>query len=275
MNSHYKLEISAVTDPGVKRTNNEDSIGTEATLGLTMVADGMGGYEGGEIASALAVETILNELPERIEQLKLKHADDDFSEYSIQSMAVRDAIKKSNEIIYNAAQNEPQYQGMGTTIVLALFYDNRLTIAHVGDSRLYRLRDDRLELITVDHTLMQQLIERGFYTVQEARESLNKNLVIRALGTDPEVEVDIQEDIALPGDIYLLCSDGLNDMIDDGEIYLTLKRYNDNLDLAATELVKLANKKGGKDNISVILARPLNAGSATLGWIEKVTDWFF
>jgi serine/threonine protein phosphatase PrpC len=275
MSSHYKLEISAVTDPGVKRTNNEDSIGTEASLGLAVVADGMGGYEGGEIASALAVETILNELQDRIEQLKKKHADDDSIEYSVESLAVRDVIKKSNEIIYNAAKNEPQYQGMGTTIVLALFYDNRLTVAHVGDSRLYRLREDRLELITVDHTLMQQLIQRGFYTAQEARESMNKNLVIRALGTDPEVEVDIQEDIALPGDIYLLCSDGLNDMIDDGEIHLTLKRYNDNLDLAASELVKLANKKGGKDNISVILARPVKTGSATLGWIDKVSDWFF
>lgn len=275
MSSQYKLEISAVTDPGVKRTNNEDSIGTEASLGLTVVADGMGGYEGGEVASALAVQTIMSELPDRIEQLRKQYSDDDPSEYSIQSMAVRDVIKKSNEIIYNAAQNEPQYQDMGTTVVLALFYDTRLTIAHVGDSRLYRLRDDRLELITIDHTLMQQLIERGFYTAEEARESLNKNLVIRALGSDPEVEVDIQEDIALPGDIYLLCSDGLNDMIDDGEICLTLKRYNDNLDLAATELVKLANKKGGKDNISVILARPVKTGSATLGWIDKVTDWFF
>src|SRR5688572_14538434 len=275
MSSHYKLEIAAITDPGVKRTNNEDCIGTEASLGLAVVADGMGGYEGGEIASALAIQTIQNELADRIEQLKKKHSDEASGEYSIQSLAVRDVIKKSNEIIYNAAQNEPQYQGMGTTIVLALFYDNRLTIAHVGDSRLYRLRDDRLELITVDHTLMQQLIQRGFYTAQEARESMNKNLVIRALGTDPEVEVDIQEDIALPGDIYLLCSDGLNDMIDDGEIYLTLKRYNDNLDLAAAELVKLANKKGGKDNVSVILARPVKAGSATLGWVEKVTDWFF
>ncbi|HEX5055957.1 MAG TPA: Stp1/IreP family PP2C-type Ser/Thr phosphatase [Gammaproteobacteria bacterium] len=275
MSPHYKLEISAVTDPGVKRANNEDSIGMEASLGLAVVADGMGGYEGGEVASALAVQTILNELSERIELLRKQHAEADSGEYSIQSLAVRDVIKKSNEIIYNAARNEPQYQGMGTTVVLALFYDNRLTIAHVGDSRLYRLRDDRLELITVDHTLMQQLIQRGFYTAQEARESLNKNLVIRALGTDPEVEVDIQEDIALPGDIYLLCSDGLNDMIDDGEIYLTLKRYNDNLDLAATELVKQANKKGGKDNVSVILARPVKTGSATLGWIEKVTDWFF
>lgn len=275
MSSHYKLEISAVTDPGVKRTNNEDSIGTEASLGLALVADGMGGYEGGEIASALAVQTIMNELPERIEQLKQQHTDEDSGEYSIQSLAVRDVIKKSNEIIYNAARNQPQYQDMGTTVVLALFYDNRLTIAHVGDSRLYRLRDDRLELITVDHTLMQQLIERGFYTAEEARESMNKNLVIRALGSDPEVEVDIQEDIALPGDIYLLCSDGLNDMIDDREIYLTLKRYSDNLDLAAAELVKLANKKGGKDNVSVILARPVKAGSATLGWVEKVTDWFF
>jgi PPM family protein phosphatase len=275
MSSHYKLEISAVTDPGVKRTNNEDSIGTETSLGLAMVADGMGGYEGGEIASALAVQTIMNELPQRIEQLKMQHDGEDSGEYSTESLAVRDVIKKSNEIIYNAAKNEPQYQGMGTTVVLVLFYDNRITIAHVGDSRLYRLRDDSLELITVDHTLMQQLIERGFYTAEEARESMNKNLVIRALGSDPEVEVDIQEDIALPGDIYLLCSDGLNDMIDDREIYLTLKRYNDNLDLAASELVKMANKKGGKDNISVILARPAKTGSAAQGWIDKVTDWFF
>lgn len=164
---------------------------------------------------------------------------------------------------------------MGTTIVSALFYDNRISIAHVGDSRIYRVRDGQLEQISKDHTLLQELVDRGFYTPEEARVSLNKNLVTRALGVDADVEVDIQEDIAFPNDIYLLCSDGLNDMVEDKDIYLTIKEFSDNLQKAAQELVKRANDNGGKDNISVILVRPLKPFPAKKGWMNKVSNWFF
>ncbi len=276
MGPNNKIEVFGETNTGVKRSHNEDCIGTEARLGLAVVADGMGGYKGGEVASALAINTILTDLESTISSRKQQDAGtDEASGYSLESLAVRDTLKKCNQVIYNAAQSQPQYRGMGTTIVLALFYDNRLTIAHVGDSRLYRLRNDELELITVDHTLLQELIAKGFYTSEEAKESQNKNLVTRALGIDPDIEVDLQEDIALPGDTYLLCSDGLNDMVDDRDIYLTLNKYNDNLESAVTELVKLANENGGKDNISVILARPNQEAFTQKSWVDKVVDWFF
>ena len=270
------IEISALSDVGITRTKNEDSIGAQAQSGLVVVADGMGGYKGGEVASSVAINTILGELEACISSRHAENPHDDHdSGFTVYSLGVLDVIKRANQIIYQTAQSQPQYVGMGTTVVMALFYDNRLTIAHVGDSRLYRFRDDKLELITQDHTLLQELIARGVYNTAEAKESQNKNLVTRALGIQADIEVDIQEDIVLAEDIYILCSDGLNDMVDDQAIYLTLKMYNDNLDQAVATLVKLANDEGGKDNISVILARPKRITSSRKGWIDKMVDWFF
>ncbi|MBN1377965.1 MAG: Stp1/IreP family PP2C-type Ser/Thr phosphatase [Gammaproteobacteria bacterium] len=274
MSVSQKIETFALSDSGAKRTHNEDSVATDTRIGLAVVADGMGGYKGGEVASALAVNTIMSELESSLKRRREETADDN-DEFSPESLAVKDVLELSNTIIYNAAQSQPQYGGMGTTVVLTLFYDNRMTIAHVGDSRLYRLRDDKLELVTEDHTLLRELIARGFYSEEEAKESQNKNLVTRALGIEPEVVIDIQEDVALPGDVYLLCSDGLNDMVEDRDIYLTLKQYNDNLDKAVAELIQLAKNNGGKDNVSVVLARPARGSSSPKNWAEKVVDWFF
>lgn len=271
-----KIDMVALTDPGAKRSHNEDSICADPRTGLAVVADGMGGYKGGEVASALAVNMIRGELEGFLAKRREEAENGDGDRrFCPESLAVRDVLELANQIIFNTAQSQPQYQGMGTTIVLVLFYDSRVTIAHVGDSRLYRLRENELELITVDHTLLQELIARGFYTADEARQSQNKNLVTRALGIESEVEIDIQEDVALPEDIYLLCSDGLNDMVEDRDIYLTLKRYNDNLDQAVAELVRQANENGGKDNVSVILARPPKASTASRKWVDKIVDWFF
>ena len=269
------IEAFAMTDQGAKRSHNEDSVCADRRLGLAVVADGMGGYKGGEVASALAVNTIVSGLENTLKQYRDNEELADHAEFCPESLAVREVLELSNLIIHNTSLSQPQYGGMGTTIVLVLFYENRVTIAHVGDSRLYRLRNDELERVTVDHTLLQELISRGFYTAEEARESQNKNLVTRALGIEQNVEVDIQEDIALKGDIYLLCSDGLNDMVEDQDIYLTLKRYSDNLEQAVTELIKLANSNGGKDNVSAILVRPTKALSDHKGWVDKVVDWFF
>ena len=164
----------------------------------------------------------------------------------------------------------PQCQGMGTTVVVVLFYNNMVTVAHVGDSRVYRLRNGDLAQITNDHSLVQELIDRGFFTPEEAEANTPKNLVTRALGIDETVEVDISEETARPGDIYLLCSDGLNDMVDDEEIRLTLSKYSANLVEAAHELVRLANESGGKDNISVVLARPRAPFPAKAGVFSKL-----
>lgn len=274
MSAGHRIEAHALTDSGTKRTHNEDSVAIDTRMGLAVVADGMGGYKGGEVASALAVNTIMSELESSLARRREEEPDAG-SEFSPESLAVLDVLELSNKIIYNAAQSQPQYGGMGTTVVLVLFYANRMTIAHVGDSRLYRLRGDKLELVTEDHTLLRELIARGFYTEEEARESQNKNLVTRALGIEPSVAIDIQEDVALAGDVYLLCSDGLNDMVEDRDIYLTLKQYSDNLGKAVAELIQLAKNNGGKDNVSAVLARPIRASSSPKNWAEKVVDWFF
>ncbi|MDH3411690.1 MAG: SpoIIE family protein phosphatase, partial [Gammaproteobacteria bacterium] len=150
----------------------------------------------------------------------------------------------------------------------------RLAVAHVGDSRLYRLRDEHFEQVTSDHSLLQELIDKGFYTPEEARKSLNKNLVTRAIGVDDKVVPDFSEEFVKPGDIYLLCSDGLTDSVDDDEIAAILKSRTNDLEEAGRLLVEKANEYGGRDNISVILARTLKTGGSQQTWVSKVFDWF-
>ena len=268
-----KIIITGLTDQGLVRDHNEDSIGSDANLGIVVLADGMGGHKGGEVASALAVDTILSTLTKILSEIEPGETDSNTG-YSVESMAIETAIKEANSVIFKAAQNNSQYEGMGTTVVVLLFYDNRFTVAHVGDSRLYRMRDKRMEQLTRDHTLLQELVDRGFYTREEAQQSLNKNLVTRAVGVNEKVEVDLLEDFAVPDDIYLLCSDGLTDMIDDGLIEDTILNYADNLDRVAKELIHQANQHGGKDNVSALLARPIKPFPANGGWVSRILDLF-
>lgn len=268
-----KIIISGLTDQGRVRDHNEDSIGSNPDLGLAVLADGMGGHKGGEVASALAVDTILSNLSQTLKDLPVGETDS-VTGYSLESMAIESAIKEANSVIYHAAQNNTNYEGMGTTVVVLLFYDNRISVAHVGDSRLYRMRDENLEQLTRDHTLIQELLDRGFYSEEEAQQSMNKNLVTRAVGVNPEVEVDLLEDVGQPHDIYLLCSDGLNDMIDDGLIGDIMINYHKNIDRIATELVKQANEHGGKDNVSALLAKPTKTYPASNNWLTKIIDLF-
>ena len=268
------LDIAGETNPGMVRTQNEDSIGEAAALGTIVLADGMGGYQSGEVASALAVNTILNYLHEKLPETPPGNTNPETG-YSEESILARSSIKLANDAIFKAANNKKEYHGMGTTVVLGIFHDNRLTIAHVGDSRMYRVRDNVLELLTVDHTLLQELVDRGFYSQQEAEATLSKNLVTRALGIENSVAVDISEVEVLPGDIYMCCSDGLNDMIDDEDILLTINTFNDNLQATAEKLVALANENGGRDNVSVVLARPMKSFPATKPLLNKIADFLF
>ncbi|MCW9013972.1 MAG: Stp1/IreP family PP2C-type Ser/Thr phosphatase [Gammaproteobacteria bacterium] len=268
-----KIVITGLTDQGIVRDHNEDSIGSNTDLGLAVLADGMGGHKGGEVASALAVDTVLNNLIKSLANLPAGGTDENTG-YSLESMAIEAAIKEANAVIYQASRNNAQYEGMGTTIVVLLFYDNRITVAHVGDSRLYRVRNEQMEQLTRDHTLLQELVDRGFYTKKEAQESMNKNLVTRAVGVNPTVEIDLLEDIALPHDIYLLCSDGLNDMIDDRLIEDTILNYRDNLEKVSRELIHQAKQHGGKDNVSAVLAQPLKPFPVNNGWFSKIFDLF-
>jgi protein phosphatase len=255
MNLSDALDIANLSDVGRRRPHNEDSTLSDAARGLIVLADGMGGYKAGEVASAIAVATIHHLVSEGLKRLPDAGPGDETLGQSPEANLLRRAVTEANSGIYQTAQREPQCQGMGTTVVAVLFRKGRFIAAHVGDSRLYRLRADTFSQVTRDHSLIQELIDRGLYTPEEAAKNTPKNLVTRALGIEADVQVDVTEEKALPGDVYLLCSDGLNDMVDDEEIHLTLSKYSANLVQAGEELIRLANAKGGKDNISVVLIR--------------------
>jgi serine/threonine protein phosphatase PrpC len=256
MDLSAKIELVSVSDTGRKRPHNEDSAITHPKIGLALVADGMGGYRAGEVASAIAAKAILDVIGSNLHVAQDQRSEHSGCALSKQAVLVRDSILGANRQIFKTATAVPECLGMGTTIVTTLFYNNRVIIAHVGDSRVYRYRDNQLAQVTNDHSLVQELIDRGFGTAEDAEANMSRNIVTRALGIGENVEVDVKEEAALPGDIYLLCSDGLNDMVDDKEIRLTLSKYSGNLVGTAHELVGLANESGGQDNISVVLARP-------------------
>jgi len=255
MSLRSKIKVVQLTDTGKVREHNEDAIGVEQDLGLLVLADGMGGYNAGEVASGIAVETVLKQVTESIERLG-EGRDEIEPQTGLwrQSIILRDAIARANKLIHNRAKIQAECEGMGTTIVACLFYNNRVSVAHVGDSRMYRLRDGQFEQLTMDHSLLQELVDRGFYSQEEAQRSTNRNYVTRALGVEPTVEVELNESEVRPGDFFMLCSDGLSDMVEDDDIHLTISTFHDNLDVAGQQLIKLSNDHGGKDNISLVLA---------------------
>jgi serine/threonine protein phosphatase PrpC len=267
------LEIFSQTDPGMVRAHNEDSVACEPACGLVVLADGMGGYNAGEVASGIAVSVVVTEVSHRL----LNSSPVDRVENSGEELGVallRENIQKANASIFHAAQSQPQYAGMGTTIVSALFYDNRVAVGHVGDSRMYRLRGEVLETITHDHSLLQEQLDSGMISLEDARLSKNKNLVTRAVGIDADVDSEIHVHDVLVGDIYLLCSDGLNDMVEDDDIQSTLYALQSNLPLAASQLIQTANDNGGRDNISVVLVKVKGKFSVPRGWLAKLLNWF-
>jgi protein phosphatase len=273
MNLSKALEIASATHTGMVRSHNEDAIASDGEIGLAVLADGMGGYNAGEVASGIAVALIGSELKQAVAKTSLHslpQADGDLQAIRL----LKAVIAKSNTSIYQSANSQPQYAGMGTTLVVTLFRDNRLSVAHIGDSRLYRLRDDQLEQVTRDHSLLQEQIDSGMLTKEAARKAQNKNLVTRALGIEPEVEPEIHTYDVRPGDIYLLCSDGLNDMVEDEDIELTLNAMGANLPLAASQLVQMANDNGGRDNVSVILIKATRDFPAADSWLSRVLSWF-
>jgi protein phosphatase len=238
-----------------------------------VLADGMGGYKAGEVASGIAVRTVMSLLKDAVEREDLSLRDPS-SSLSRPGILLRDAITRANKIIYQTARSQANCEGMGTTVVAGLFFDDKLTIAHVGDSRLYRLRGAEFSQVTQDHSLMQELIARGFYTPEEAQRATAKNYVTRALGVENAVEVDVTEIPVEKGDVFLLCSDGLSDMVDDDDIKLTISTFGDNLQTLARQLVLLGNDNGGRDNISVVVVKVLEAFPARRGVVERLLGMF-
>lgn len=273
MSLKSNIDIYGQTDVGSVRDHNEDAIITNPDLGICVLADGMGGHKGGEMASAITIGTVIETLTEDLKNIKPGKTDDETG-YSMESKAAHDAVALANSNVFMSSSENEKYRGMGTTVVVLLFYDNRFSVVHVGDSRLYRLRDGILEPITRDHSLMQELIDRGFYTPEQARTSMNKNLVTRAIGIEDVVQIDVTEDIALVDDIYMMCSDGITDMIDDDLIQNTMLNCGTDLKKMAEELIREANAHGGKDNISVILARPIKPFPARNGLFSRLFDIF-
>ncbi len=252
------LLMTGLTDPGRVRPGNEDYIATRPEIGLAVLADGMGGHQAGEVASEMAVEVITRHFEDiftKREQDPRYGRTDVAPGEPLEVHAVSEAIQRANAAIYEVAQMRTDYSGMGSTIVVALFYGDKVCVAHVGDSRFYRFREGRLEQITQDHSVVQELMSRGLMTAEEARTTIGKNLVTRALGVDPVVIPDVTQETLRDADTYLLCSDGLNDMLGDQEIGRILAENTTDLEEAAHRLVSLANERGGPDNISVILAR--------------------
>lgn len=247
------LVMMGVTDPGMIRDRNEDALILKPESGLAVLADGMGGHLAGEVASAMAVDIISRRVCEALNAAPTQTTPG--AELSVEAYVLVEAIKQANTAIYEASLSKPEYNGMGTTVVVTLFHDNKVCIAHVGDSRLYRYREEHLEQLTEDHSMVQELLRRGLISPEEARTSANKNLVTRALGVDPSVQVDVTEQTVEKEDLYLLCSDGLSDVLEDSDVELLLRTFGKNLEDTGRQMVTEVNSKGGPDNVTVILVR--------------------
>jgi serine/threonine protein phosphatase PrpC len=225
------------TDPGRVRRRNEDAFVVDPPL--FAVADGMGGAQAGEVASRLAAAAFR----------EYREADRLAPEERVAAI-----IKEANRRIYDRARTDSEVSGMGTTVTAALLSDGRVVIGHVGDSRAYRIRDGRLEQLTEDHSLVADLMRSGRLTAEEAEGHPQRSVITRALGTDPDVDVDTLVVEAEAGDLFLLCSDGLSTMVSDAEVLRTVERAG-SLDDAARDLVRAANSGGGEDNVTVVLFR--------------------
>jgi protein phosphatase len=242
------LKIAGYTDTGLRREYNQDHIGFDQELGIAVLADGMGGHKAGEVAAHMAVKFVLEKLRKFVlQENSVSITGSQLLEF------VSNTISSSNAEIYSAQEAEEAYKGMGTTIVATVVVGSQIYVGHVGDSRLYLYRSRTLQRLTKDHSLVQDLIDRGFYTEREARSANVGHVVTRALGTRPEVEVDANEEQLQAYDLLLLCSDGLTDMVSDWQIAEIIDENIADLEVAAKKLIALANHYGGKDNISVIL----------------------
>ena len=249
-----RVRFSGETHVGMKRNHNEDSLHLPVDERLAIVADGMGGHASGEVASKMAVDTIVEHFRDTAEDQPLTWPFKVDRSTRADVTRLVTAVKLANLSIYEAAQRDAQCKGMGTTVVTALFLDDRVIVGHVGDSRVYRMRDRRSEQLTEDHSLINDYIKMKRMTADEAANWPHKNVIVRALGMKETVQVDIYAEAPRIGDVYLLCSDGLSGMVTDEVMTAIVGREHD-LDRAAERLIEEANGNGGIDNITVVLAR--------------------
>lgn len=253
----FTLDYALKTHAGQVRPLNEDAVGADPDSGLFILADGLGGYNAGEIASTMAVSTLLAELPSELDGARVSPA----AAFDPQQI-LRDRLIAMNSTIFRAALNSSAFEGMATTIVVAWLLGDRLWVAHTGDSRLYRMRGGQLEQLTRDHSFSQELLDAGMVTEEEARLLPAKNLVTRALGASAEVEPEVRDYPLQAGDLVLMCSDGLTEMISFAEIGAQLSSCKGDVQEGARRLVDMANEAGGRDNVSVVVVGVQETGAA-------------
>lgn len=265
-----ELEFGARSDTGRVRENNEDSFRLAPELNLFVLCDGMGGRASGEVASRLAAETIVAHFREAESNPSLPLIGSRIDGASSAANRLGSAVRLANRAVHQAAQQNEAQAGMGATVVAVQFTDERMTIAHVGDSRAYRLRNGEIELLTRDHSFIAEQVRQGLMTAKEAAQSKLQNVLLRALGIDPDVEVEVSEELLMDGDTVLLCSDGLTHELSDEQIAAALCD-SDEAQEAASRLVELANQAGGDDNTTVIVLRstPKFAGA-----MARIGRWF-
>ena len=238
----------AATDRGRIRDNNEDAVAVDPAVGLAVLADGMGGYNAGEVASGLAIATLQTDLARWLIEAGPS------ASVTLIRQATQTCVARANQLILESALANPAHAGMGTTLVVGVFHGAQLVLGHIGDSRCYRLRQGQLTQITSDHSVLQERIDAGLITPAQALGSPERNLVTRALGVAPDAKLELHDFSARPGDLYLLCSDGLTDMVRDERIEAVLRQPGP-LDQRARELIAQANHHGGRDNIAVVLVQ--------------------
>jgi serine/threonine protein phosphatase PrpC len=246
-----KVSFSAKSDLGLKRKINEDSFIADESIGLFMVLDGIGGHLAGEVASKLGLNTIKENVMRSLTDKRLTKNQN----LSLEVQILNESLVLANKVIYEAANSQPEYFGMGTTVASLLFGSENIAIAHVGDSRIYLVRENSIERLTEDHSLVVEQLKRGIISAEEAEKSEMKNIITRALGADELLSPTVDELIPFNNDLFLICSDGLTDLVTDEEILEIILKNRKVLDQAIQYLIDKANEKGGKDNITAMLVK--------------------
>ena len=257
------LDAVGFSDAGTVRQFNEDRVVVDAALGLLLLADGMGGHRAGDVAAHMGIDIVHR-------ALRARFAKASTSPPSLLA-AVHQSINQANEAIHQAARTPGAREGMGTTLAVVAFDDASAVIGHVGDSRIYRLRDDELTLLTRDDSLVREAVEQGLISASDAADSHNRSLVTQALGVAPTIDAHVHAIDVREEDVILVCSDGLSDLVAHDDIELIVNTLKINLPLAARTLIDTAKDNGGYDNVSVILARvvPLAARHGGAGWLAR------
>jgi PPM family protein phosphatase len=260
----FRLEMTCLSDKGKVRTQNEDAVGADQEFGIAVVADGIGGHRSGEVASRMAVDVVLTRLQTRMQKFL------GGMEQPMPLQFAEQIVGEANLEIRAAAARRAERQGMGTTLALALFHGQRVALLHVGDSRIYRLRGGCLQVLTRDDSLLSDQVERGLIAAEDSRRSHNRHLVTQALGAADTVSVHLNEESVRAGDVFLLCTDGLSDLVETTDIELVVDALKTNLPLAASQLVQLACDNGGYDNVSVVLVRVHESADVGKGWFARL-----